>query len=166
MHVFASFAFAVSPDPRFAARMCSCHGYTVQSGWGAGLDTCRRAAPNLPSTGWEMRDRLRPRARGRRAAVCSGNGAPVPILAGAACRRLLQPYKPCSMRLGQPCWRGRLSPCPGCCPAPHIWICPFRSPRAQALHPWRCRAGWCCFAPCPAACRGSRRWFGNWQGAR
>lgn len=44
-----------------------------------------------------------------------------------------RPYEPSGTRLGQPCWRGRLSPCRGCCPAPYSWICPFSRPRAQAL---------------------------------
>jgi len=37
VHVFASFAFAVSPARGFATRMCSCHGYVcsrdVEFGW-------------------------------------------------------------------------------------------------------------------------------------
>lgn len=51
VHVFASFAFAVSPDLGFAARMCGCHGYLYMVPCGVGLDTCGRAAPRLPSAG-------------------------------------------------------------------------------------------------------------------
>lgn len=117
----------------------------VQSGCGVWLDTCKHAALNLQSTSRSCRGAGQPSDMGVRAlhsAVERKWELQCPSwqgLCGAASHSLQLPTLNSNGHLGQPCWRGRLSPCQGGCPALFIWGCLFFRPHVEAFVPkgWR-----------------------------
>lgn len=114
----------------------------VQSGCGVWLDTCKHAALNLQSTVRSCQGAGQPSDIGVRAlhsTVLRKWELQCPSWQGAALHGLQLPTLNSSEHLGQPCSRGKLSPCQGGCPALFIWGCLFSRPCVEAFIPksWR-----------------------------